>query len=193
MIHLNRNLLPAATAAALLILMVSEAGAGVLHGIEARTFNGRSGHRVASQLRMIRNGHFGLTCHEGTSSGPRRAVHTIDVPAGHPIVDVTIRGQDVSPTHDLHFRLRETCQPYLEGANPTTTTISQGATSGSAGNYRVVLDGSGSAPANDTCAYFLESRFADDAAACAAAELDMTSVRVRTYDPDVIFRDSFEP
>lgn len=192
MIHPHRNLLGAA-AAALIFSIVPEAGAGVLHGIEARTFNGRSGHRVASHTRMVRNGHFGLACHEGTSSGSRRAVHGIDVPAGHPIVDVTIRGQDVSPTHDLQFRLRETCQPYLEGANPITTTISQGATSGSIGNYMVVLEGNGFAPANTLCAYFLESRFADDTVACAAGELDMTSVRIRTYDPDVIFRDSFEP
>lgn len=193
MIHLHRNFLAPAVLAALLVSIAPVVGAGVVHGVEARSLNGRSGHRVASHVRMIRNGHFGLTCHEATSSGTRRAVHTIDVPEGHPILDVSIRGRDVSTTHDLHFRLRQTCHPYLEAALPVTTTISQGATAGSAGYYTVVLNGDDSDPPNRTCAYFLESRFADDSAACDGAELDMTSVHIRTYDADVIFRDGFEP
>lgn len=190
---LYRSLFAPTVAGALLVSIASPAGAGVVHGLEARSLNGRSGHRVASHVLMVRNGYLGLTCHEGSSSGSRRAVHVIDVPAGRPIVDVTIRGEDVSASHDLHFRLRETCQPYFEGALPVTTTIAEGATSGSSGHYMVVLNGDGSAPANNTCAYFLESRFADDTAACAGAALDVTSIRIRTYDPDVIFRDGFEP
>lgn len=193
MTRLHRSLFAPALAGLVLVSIAPPAGAGVLQGLEARSLNGRSGHRVASHVRMVRNGNFGLVCHEGASSGSRRAVHGIDVPAGRPIVDVTIRGEDVSASHDLHFRLRQTCQPYLAGALPVTTTIAEGATSGSAGHYIVVLDGNDSAPANDTCAYFLESRFADDTAACAGATLDMTSIRIRTYDPDVIFRDGFGP
>ena len=61
------------------------------------------------------------------------------------------------------------------------------------GFYTVVLGGDGSVPSNNLCASFLESRFADDNAACASAVLDMTSILIHMLDPDVIFCDGFEP
>jgi hypothetical protein len=193
MTFLHRRLLASFPAGALLLSILPSASAGVAPGLDVRSMNARSGHGTSSHVRMGRNGNFGLVCNEGISSGTRRAVHMIDVPATHVLVDVAIHGEDVAISHDLHFRLRQTCQPYLVGGVPDTTTIAEGTTSGAEGFYMVVLSSDGSVPSNNLCAYFLESRFADDNAACASAELDMTSIRIRMLDPDVIFRDGFEP
>ena len=141
---------------------------------------------------MGRDGYFGLVCNEGASSGSRRAVHPLDLPSGHALVSVTIWGLDESPSNDLRLRLRESCQPYLQGALPVTTTLAEASTSGAAGDFAIALFPTLDAPLTATCTYYIESRFAQDTSACAGPALVLTRIRTLTLDPDVIFRDGFE-
>ncbi len=183
-----RTLLPAVACAC----AITTASAGVLHGLDARSLNGVSGHRIASHVQLGRDGYFGLVCNEGASSGSRRAVHPLDLPSGHALVSVTIWGLDESPSNDLRLRLRESCQPYLQGALPVTTTLAEASTSGAAGDFAIALFPTLDAPLTATCTYFIESRFAQDTSACAGPALVLTRIRTLTLDPDVIFRDGFE-
>lgn len=169
------------------------ASAGILYGIDYRSYNGRSGHPVDSELEVTRTGFLGAYCAEAAEAGGRRMVYPLDVPDGFEIFGVTAWGEDNSAGNDLGLRLMESCQPFLEGGLPVTVPLATASTSGSDGEFSLFLFADQYVVQNATCAYWLEARFAADNAACAGTDLALTRFRVLTNNPDVIFRDHFGP
>jgi hypothetical protein len=99
------------------------ATAGILYGTDFRSYNGRSGHPVDSELEVTRTGFLGAYCAEPAEAGGRRMVYPLDVPDGFEIFGVTAWGEDNSAGNDLGLRLMESCQPFLEGGLPVTAPL----------------------------------------------------------------------
>ncbi|KAB2897929.1 MAG: hypothetical protein F9K31_10930 [Dokdonella sp.] len=172
-------------------LAASHATAGVLYGVEYRSYNGRSGFAASSTMEVARDGYFGIKCLNG-GAGKRKITWPLDVPAGHEIFDVRIWGDDVSDSNDLDFELVERCQPYASGDLITHTVLGSAGSSGSGGRFEAIL-GLPSHPVQpSTCTYTLEATFAAAGAACDGSNLTVTRLTLITNDPDVIFRDAFD-
>src|SRR3546814_2022710 len=106
------NTRPARLLAAALFLLAPPAFAGILYGIETRSYNGRSGEPTHSDLAVSRDGYFGAYCANGTGVGDRRMIYPLDVPDNFQIFNLRVWGEDVSTRHDLQLRLMESCQPF---------------------------------------------------------------------------------
>ena len=192
--HCNPKRNPARTLllSAVIALAAGPASAGVLHGLDYRSYNGRSGHPVDHDVRVVRTGYLGAYCANGAEAGGRRMVYPLDVSGDLEIFGVRVWGNDSSTDNDLELRLMESCQPFLEGGLPATTALVGGATSGSGGEFSLFLFADQYQVMDATCAYWLEARFADDNTAC-NSDLALTRIRVLTNNPDVIFRSNFGP
>ena len=177
---------------AAIFLTSSTASAGVLYGVEYQTVHGRSGHPGSSAAKIGRDGFLGAYCFNGTEAADRRTIYPLDIPNGYEIFSVTVWGDDSSPGNDLEASLIETCQPFLSAGAPTTSVIDTASTAGSAGRFALFLFAGQYLVDANSCAYYVEARFADATAACGGIDLAVDNVQVVTNNPDVIFRDNFE-